>query len=271
MKTRILVTGHRGFIGRNMTAWLTNQGYHVDGWEWDAGSLPDVKTYNWVIHLGAIANKNETNVDLVLTQNFEFSKSLFELCQDSGVNLQYASCSSVYGNNKAFDEYTPCYPQTAYAWSKYLFDRWVFQQSPTIMVQGFRYFNVYGKWMHLKGNQSSIIHKFRQQAKKHGYVEVWEDADKIRRDWVWVGDVCKLHTDFLDTVKGSGIWNVGSGITHTVMDIAETIAEQESAELKIIPSQNRRNQKSVCANLKHLKETIGKRQWLNLYEWLDTE
>jgi nucleoside-diphosphate-sugar epimerase len=31
---RILVTGHEGFIGRNMTAWLHQvEGWHVDGYQ----------------------------------------------------------------------------------------------------------------------------------------------------------------------------------------------------------------------------------------------
>jgi ADP-L-glycero-D-manno-heptose 6-epimerase len=271
---KILVTGHEGFIGRNMTSWLHQQGYEVEGWEWNPKDFPKVRSFNWVIHLGAIADMTETDVDKVLHQNYEFSQRLFLECQDAGVNLQYASSSSVYGNTKNFEETAPCYPQTAYAWSKYLFDRWVFDQKPTIFVQGFRYFNVYGKWMHLRGRRANAIHKWRQQARKEGYIEVWENAGQIYRDWTWVGDVCRLHTDFLETVKGTGIWNVGSGLTHSFLDIAETIAEQEGVELKYITmpdAEKDRFRQKTCANLKHLKETIGKRQWLNVYEWLDLE
>lgn len=271
---KILVTGHEGFIGRNMMSWLHQQGYEVDGWEWNPKEFPSVQSYNWVIHLGAVADMTETDVDKVLHQNYEFSQKLFLECQSAGVNLQYASSSSVYGNTKNFEETAPCYPQTPYAWSKYLFDRWVFNQKPTIMVQGFRYFNVYGKWMHLRGRRANAIHKWRQQARKEGYIEVWENAEHIYRDWTWVGDVCRLHTDFIETVKGSGIWNVGAGLAHSFLHIAETIAEQEGVELKFIPmpdAEKDRFRQKTCANLKHLKETIGKRQWLNVYEWIDLE
>lgn len=271
---KILVTGHRGFIGKNMTSWLNQCGHEVDGWEWDPNDFPKVKAFDWVIHLGAIADMTETDVDKVLSQNYEFSQKLFLECQEHGVNLQYASSSSVYGNTKNFEETAPCYPQTPYAWSKYLFDRWVFDQKPTIFVQGFRYFNVYGKWMHLRGRRSNAIHKWREQARKQGYIEVWENAEHVYRDWTWVGDVCRLHTDFIDTVKGSGIWNVGAGLPHSFLDIAETIAEQEGVELKTIPMpdcEKPRFRQKTCANLRHLKETIGKRSWLNVYEWLDLD
>lgn len=274
MKKRILVTGYKGFIGHNMMSWLHQTGYHVDGWEWGDSDFPEVRKYNWIIHLGAIADMTETDVDKVLHQNFEFSQQLFNECQRNGVHLQYASSSSVYGNTKNFSEYAACHPQTPYAWSKYLFDRWVFQQKPTIMVQGFRYFNVYGKWMHLRGNRSNFIYKCRQQAKKQGHIEVWEGAEHIKRDWTWVGDVCRLHTDFIETVMGSGIWNVGTGLPHSFLDIAEAIAEQENVEIKIIPvpeEERLRWRTTTCANLSNLKKTVGSRDWLNVYEWIEKD
>ena len=272
---KILITGCKGFIGRNMTTWCHNEeGWQVDGWDWHPTDRPDVREYDWVIHLGAIADMSCLDVEAVFKQNLDFSQWLFNECNRWGVNLQYASSSSVYGNTKDFSENSVCLPQTPYAWSKYLFDRWVFQQDVKIMVQGFRYFNVYGKWMHLRGKRANAIQKWRQQAKKDGYIEVWDIADNIHRDWTWVGDVCRLHIDFIKTVNGSGIWNVGSGLSHSFMDIAQYIAEQEGVELRLIEVQEEekhRMRNKTCADLKHLKDTIGKRKWLNVYEWLDYE
>jgi nucleoside-diphosphate-sugar epimerase len=96
----------------------------------------------------------------------------------------------------------------------------------------------------------------------------------VFRDWTWVGDVCQLQLDFIKTVKGSGIWNVGSGLSHSFLDIAETIAEQEGVDIVRISvpyEEIPRFRSKTCADLKHLKETIGKRKWLNVYEWLDLE
>lgn len=269
---KILVTGHKGFIGRNMTSWLhQEEGWQVDGWEWDPQDRPDVKPYDWVIHLGAIADMTESDVDAVMRQNLEFSQWLFTECNNASVNLQYASSSSVYGNVKNFSEHAPCHPQTPYAWSKYLFDRWVFQQDIQIMVQGFRYFNVYGKWMHLRGTRANAIHKWREQARKEGKITVWENAQHVKRDWTWVGDVCKLHIDFIKQVNGSGIWNVGSGLTHSFLDIAEEIAEQEEVSVEFVPvpaAELLRFRSTTKADLTNLKTTIGKRKWLNVFEFL---
>jgi ADP-L-glycero-D-manno-heptose 6-epimerase len=148
----------------------------------------------------------------------------------------------------------------------------VFQQEHHIMVQGFRYFNVYGKWMHLRGNRANAIVKWRQQAKKEGKISVWENAENIKRDWTWVGDVCKLHIDFIKTVNGSGIWNVGAGLAHSFLDIAEEIAEQEGVKLEFVPipdAEKLRFRHKTCADLKHLKDTVGKRKWLNVFEFLN--
>ena len=268
----ILVTGHEGFIGRNMMAWLQQEGWQVDGYEWHPTHRPNVSLYDWVIHLGAIADMSETNVELVMTQNLDFSQWLFNECNTHSVNLQYASSSSVYGNTRDFSEHAPCNPQTAYAWSKYLFDRWVFQQHNDVMVQGFRYFNVYGKWMHLRGRRANVIHKWRTQARKEGKITVWTGAEDIKRDWTWVGDVCRLHIDFIKQVKGSGIWNVGSGLGHSFLDIAEEIAEIEGVEIEFesIPlAEQSRMRVKTCADLKLLKKTVGSRQWLNVFEFLN--
>jgi ADP-L-glycero-D-manno-heptose 6-epimerase len=270
---KILITGYKGFIGRNMMDWChAEEGWHIDGYDWHPTERPDVASYDWVIHLGAIADMSCTDVEAIMKQNLEFSQWLFTECNYHGVNLQYASSSSVYGDNKDFSEFAPCHPQTPYAWSKYLFDRWVFQQDIKIMVQGFRYFNVYGKYMHLRGKRANAIVKWRQEARKAGKITVWENAENIKRDWTWVGDVCRLHIDFIKTVNGSGIWNCGAGLSHSFLDIAEEIAEQEDVkiEFEAVPQQEMiRFRNKTCANLTHLKETVGKRQWLNVFEWLN--
>lgn len=267
---KILITGHNGFIGTNMMAFFGNQiGYRVDGWAWNANKehWPKVKGYDWVIHLGATVSPE---VEKVMRQNFDFSCWLFNQCQEHSVHLQYASSSSVYGRDCS--EFASCDPRSPYEWSKYLFDRWVFEQEHNCFVQGFRYFNVYGKWMHLSKN-SSAIYKWRKQARDNKEVLVFEGGEHIYRDWVWVGDICQLHYDFMQEVMGSGLWNAGTGLAHSFLDIAETIAEQEGATIRTlpIPSELQPIKQKTCADLRHLKETIGSRKWLNVYEWLDLE
>lgn len=274
MKLKILVTGYKGFIGKNMTIWLRARGYTVEGWDWDPKkeNWPDVTDYDWVVHLGAVADMNEPSVEKCLRQNYDFSCWLFNECNRHGVHLQYASTSSVYGHTRDFSEFAECHPNNAYAWSKYLFDRWVFAQPVNIMVQGFRYFNVYGENMGLRGKRSNVIHRWMQEAEEKNTITIYEGADRNRRDFTYVGDVCRLHTDFIETVKGSGIWNVGSAQSYTYLEIAEDIAERTGAEILYEPIPDVSQFRTyTCADLTHLKKTVGARQWTTVYQWLDTQ
>ena len=119
---RILVTGHKGFIGSNMVKELRD--HDVDTYDWD-GVVPGVMDYDWVIHMGAISSTTETDIEKVLTQNLDFSIALYDQCKRFGVNFQYSSSASVYGRGTEFNEESPVDPRTPYAWSKYLFERYV--------------------------------------------------------------------------------------------------------------------------------------------------
>jgi len=124
---KILVTGHKGFIGSNLALYLQSQGHEVEGWEYIPNTIPDPSSYDWVIHLGANSSTTETNVEEIMETNFEFSVRLAQACDMMGVNLQYASSASVYGPERHFIEEGPLQPKSAYAWTKYLFDRFVNQ------------------------------------------------------------------------------------------------------------------------------------------------
>lgn len=64
---KILVTGHKGFIGSHMLTALQDE-HKVDTYEW-GDDYPKVKKYDWVIHLGAISSTTETNVEKIMEQN----------------------------------------------------------------------------------------------------------------------------------------------------------------------------------------------------------
>ena len=57
-------------------------------------------------------------------------------------------------------------------------------------------------------------------------------------------------------------------MAHSYLDIAEEIAGQEGATIEFDEPLHM-DQLLTKADLKLLKSTIGKRKWLNVYEWLD--
>ena len=254
---KILITGHEGFVGKNLAPFLDKEN-DLFGYEWNPESLPDVSGYEWVIHLGAISSTTERDVDKVMLQNYEFSKWLFNQCNINGVNFQYASSASVYGTNTDFNEDAPKQPQSYYATSKYLFDRWIMQQEHKIIVQGFRYFNVYGQFEDHKGDQASPITKFFNQAKT-GTITLFENSDNYKRDFIYVGDCCNIHRYMLTTTE-TGIFNIGTGVATSFQTIGELVAKRFNANIKYIPMPEAlkgQYQEYTCADIKKLSNIVN--------------
>ncbi len=269
---KILVTGHKGFIGQNFVKHLTaNTDWQINTWEWGDSAYPTVDGNDWVIHLGAISTTTATDVDKVLKQNLEFSQWLYRACRINYVNLQYASSASVYGLGNNFAETAPVDPRTAYAWSKYLFDRWVAAQDPDFIVQGFRYFNVYGNHEDHK-DQPSPVTAFKKQALEHGSIRLFEHSDQYLRDFIAVEDVIKVQLEFIKNVKESGVWNLGTGTVTSFEDVANCISKKYNSAVKHISMPDNLKasyQRYTCSDNTKLYATIGPQTWTTVSDWID--
>ena len=268
---RILVTGSNGFIGKNLATYLVHKGHEVEGYDYIDGRFPDPKEYDRVIHLGAISDTTEKDVDKILKQNYEFSIKMLELCDTFGTTFMYASSASVYGQGKEFKENSPVDPQSPYAWSKYLFDRFVHSVNEyQINVQGFRFFNVYGPGEEHKGEQMSVFHKFKKQAIETGKIKVFKGSKEIFRDFIHIGDVCEILEKFL-TIDATDIWNVGTGKANSFDYIAQLVAKKWSAEVIEIPIPDKlKNQYQYYtqANIEKLNSTIGEHKFRTVEEFV---
>jgi ADP-L-glycero-D-manno-heptose 6-epimerase len=163
----------------------------------------------------------------------------------------------VYGQNSSFVEDGPANPQSPYAWSKYLFDRHVkINRFDKIVVQGFRYFNVYGPHEDHKNDQASPYYKFEKQAQETGVIKLFEGSENYLRDFVPVETVVDVHEKFLN-VKESGVWNIGTGKPRSFLDVANEIAKKYNAKIEYIPipdNLTNQYQKYTCADLTKLRK-----------------
>lgn len=234
---------------------LALRDHKVTTFEWGE-EPPDVKGHDWVVHMGAISSTTERDVERVMRQNYDFSVELLHKCCQHGVNFQYSSSASVYGLQSEFKESSPVDPRTPYAWSKYLFERHAQQVRCRIIVQGFRYFNVYGPGEDYKGDQASPFYKFQKQQRELGYVTVFENSEQYLRDFVSVNTVCKIHMDFFDVAE-SGIYNVGTGKTQSFLQVAQ----QFSDDIRTVPMPKNLvdgYQKYTCADMTKTLHTLKK-------------
>lgn len=257
---KILITGHRGFIGKNMIRALQDE-HQLYFFEWGE-KYPLVNGLDLVIHLGANSFTTERDVDKIMRQNYDFSIWMLHECLTWKVPLQYSSSASVYGNNNKFSESDPVDPRSPYAWSKYLFDKYVIDRLDQVKtsVQGFRYFNVYGPGEEHKGDQASPYFKFTEQAKRTGIIKLFKGSEHYLRDFVHVDKVVDIHKKFFN-VRESGIWNVGTGIPRSFQDVAEEIAKKHGARIEYIsmPAHLKSQyQKYTCADLTRLNNTLNK-------------
>jgi ADP-L-glycero-D-manno-heptose 6-epimerase len=229
----ILVTGSKGFIGRNLTNRLApaHIGIDID----DCMSVFE-DDFNWkditeIYHLGAISDTTETDFDRLYKYNISYSIRLFEKAIEFKIPVKYASSASVYGNSG--DEYL-IEPLNLYALSKATVDFWVQQNIDRFSnIVGYRFYNVYGK-KELKGNQSSPIYSFTKQAKTTGVIKIFDMSNEYctaYRDFVWVQDCISC----MFSHRVSGIYDVGSSMSRSFEYIADLVAKKYNAEIRMIP------------------------------------
>jgi ADP-L-glycero-D-manno-heptose 6-epimerase len=181
-----------------------------------------------VLHQGACSDTMELDGRYMMENNYRYSKSLLDWCQEAEIPLLYASSASVYGAGAEFREERACErPLNVYGYSKFLFDQLVRRALPgkTAQIAGFRYFNVYGPNEAHKGRMASVAFHAYNQLAATGKVQLFEGSagygnGEQRRDFVHVDDVVDVNLWFLEHREVSGIFNCGSGRAQTFNQLA---------------------------------------------------
>jgi nucleoside-diphosphate-sugar epimerase len=147
---RVLITGHKGYIGSVMTPMLVDEGFDVVGLDSDIFEdcafsdpiieipevrkdirdieLEDLTGFDTVIHLAAISNDPIGNLNPQLTYEINHlgSVRLARLAKEAGVRqFLFSSSCSMYGaaGNEPLTEEADFNPVTPYAHSKVLVER----------------------------------------------------------------------------------------------------------------------------------------------------
>jgi len=253
-----VVTGAAGFIGSRLVAALNRAGIDeilaVDDLENGAKvkNLADVEIEDYldkreflsqletgrldggieaILHQGACSDTMETDGRYVMENNYAYSKALFDWCRDEETPFLYASSASVYGPGREFGETRENEdPLNVYAYSKFLFDRYVRKRidGNRAQVAGLRYFNVYGPNEAHKGRMASVAFHAFNQFRAEGCVKLFVGSEgygdgEQQRDFVHVDDVVSVNLWLLENRGISGIFNCGTGRAQTFNDVAAAV------------------------------------------------
>ncbi|NNF17882.1 MAG: ADP-glyceromanno-heptose 6-epimerase [Gammaproteobacteria bacterium] len=267
----IIVTGGAGFIGSNLLRYLNSVSQEpilvvddlTDGSKFrnlvgvqiadymDKDEFlgrvqtgQDFGSVSYVLHQGACSDTTEWNGRLMMADNYHYSRAVLDFCQAHEVPLIYASSAAVYGASEQFSEHPRNeQPLNVYGYSKLLFDQYVRRMQATARAQivGLRYFNVYGPNEKHKKSMASVAFHFDQQIRQSGVCRLFAGHDgyaagEQQRDFVYVGDVCKVVSWFMEHADKSGIFNVGTGRSQSFNDVANAVIRWHGAgDIEYIP------------------------------------
>ena len=258
-----IVTGGAGFIGSNIVKSLNDRGITdilvvddlTDGTKFV--NLVDLQIMDYmdkddfiaqivsgqdfgdveaIFHEGACSATTEWDGKFMMENNYEYSKDLLHYCIERDIAFLYASSAATYGGNDTFKEELQFEkPLNVYGYSKFQFDQYVRRlwddakaHNETLpQIVGFRYFNVYGPREQHKGSMASVAFHLNNQINAGENAKLFEGEHK--RDFVYVGDVCKVNLWFFDNAV-SGIFNLGTGQAQSFLEVGKAVVKYHSEE-----------------------------------------
>lgn len=266
----IVVTGGAGFIGSCIVRTLNNAGIediiivdNINSTEkWlnmrnkkyikyvhKSEFLTELDTYKNVeaiIHMGAQSSTTEKNFDYLWSNNFEYTKTLWNYCAKKQTSFIYASSAATYGNGeRGFNDemdIDELLPLNGYGYSKQLFDQWVKHQAKSFPKQyvGLKFFNVYGPNEYFKGSMASMIFHGYKQIQESGTIKLfksynpeYKDGEQLR-DFVYVKDICSVIYWLLKNSHINGLFNIGTGRARSFRELAEATFHALNMEPNII-------------------------------------
>ena len=215
---KLLITGHKGFIGSNLFSHLKGKGYDVDGF--DLGdSFPNGK-YDVIFHLAArgLIRKSIGMPYAYFKDDMDLTMQFLEKARTDNSSFVFPSSGST------------AMPTNPYSLSKKHSVEWINLYRSLYGIHAFdlKFFNVYGP-----GSRKGGVYLFTKMALEGGPIELLGDGEDIR-DFVFVGDVVRLLADIVESRLAPGSYEVGTGVGTSIYDLALKISKAVGGNISII-------------------------------------
>lgn len=225
------ITGSRGFLGGDVARWLAARGHAVvdlDAYcrEPSAERLQALPSHlDWVLHFAARTSiaQGQADPDGILRHNLAATRAALEAAGRAGAAFLYLS-SYVYGQPRynPVDEAHPVAAVNPYMASKLagetLASEACAQRALPLVI--LRPFSVYGR-AHQPGRLVSDL----LDALRRGLPLTVNDPTP-RRDHLFADDFCALVQRIVEQAGvPAGVFNVGSGVDHSNLEVAEILRE----------------------------------------------
>lgn len=195
--------------------------------------------FDLVLHMGACSSTTERDVGFLIRNNFEFTRNLaaWVLGQKSRgkkTRFVYASSAATYGDGSAGmeDDEAKLHtlrPLNMYGYSKQLFDLHAKRTGVLSQMAGLKYFNVFGPNEDHKGDMRSVVNKSFAQVGESNVIRLFKsyrsdyrDGEQ-QRDFLYVKDAVAMTLHLAATPKANGLFNIGSGVARTWIDLAKAV------------------------------------------------
>lgn len=291
-----VITGGAGFIGSHIAKHLVSNGHHVtvfdnlsNGKKDNLGSIIDkiefvngdirnfellkntLKNTDGVFHEAALASVQESfsKQQEYHDVNVKGMENVLKLGKEFGFKIVYASSSSVYGNPMKIpiEEGDPKNPINPYAQTKLDDEILAIKYAQMgVRVIGLRYFNVFGERQ--SQTYAGVIKKFVKKVRNNESPIINGDGQQTR-DFVYVGDVVQANILAMSSNVDHGFFNIGTGSTITVLELANLTIDAFGLSLKPIHGPELSGDVKITkADISHAKKLLNWHPKTRIEEWL---
>lgn len=214
---KVLITGHRGFIGTHLYRRFLLSGYDVVGVDRsDGGDVldlekEDIEQFDTIIHLAAQTSVQNDNIRKIVEDNITSFIHVFELCKKCEKKFIYASSScaynitSMYGISKQMnEEYARCY-----GWPGCV---------------GLRLHNVYGP----EPRKNTLLGKCLAADE----ITLYHDGNNMRH-FTEISDVCEAIERAIS--MPAGLYNVACPEEKSVREFVAEVMKYKDLKINFVP------------------------------------